>query len=1094
MADDTNEVIQDDIEDPGGGNDSPQNDNGNPDDPNQGDNQGGTSEPTEEEKADAVKLLFNIVFEKIVPWGSPGGDTGLSSRLKLQRNFEKIKTWIDSSPNFYLSRLYDDIAHGHITFNQGLTALGNIILGEYAEGVQGGILTPDGDAELRQLVTRGLAKLQELFVVTDSTFGGNLSSIEFISAFLGGKGWAIQKKTRINAAGVEEEYYTLEIDNVTVRETLRVYEMIVSQLRGEFDNYVFASMMEVHHYDPATGKVWLTTESGRIKAVPFKQGDYIMVQQYQAGNDVVSGGDGYITKHYELIITDSGTGGQEDENGDRLDWVTFKNFVTSIEDGTPETVIQKKDTFVRVDNETDPERKGLMQIITVGPNTPYQDVYYGMKTDPNDALKLRTGNLQGIRTDLFGWLEGFGAYLPNVYAVGKFYNRQTGESLNSSIEITRERLKSVYTETTYNIQDEDNFLTNGFFARDMESWTKCNVDGSAASADVQQQVIDSGNGTPLMVNGAVLAYMNRLTAEVTDYDGIRVLHLLGMGVYQDFSDIKANSTHKANKSDNDQSNDYTSTKDVYDRLYMGVRLIPVTTGTLSVTFVRSNGTVISSWSQQLNASHEWELVQSSDTEADPWQYTGEQGRMILAYTGECYIRFVALRTDPIVNSRETYMTMFEQTSRRITLQAVKQTADLNEAVAEINIEFDNVKTTVTNNKKAADDAFASMKDDLDAEVEAREDLEEYYHATWVYQNDHLLSLMAAEFNADGTIKGYADLKIQVNGISTTVTNNKKAADDAFATLNNTTLPAIRKDIDDAYDLADSAWDKADDAQDSVDTINATWIMQNQNKIELVSALFDSQGKPTSASGLMLSSSFAGLFTAAMSENKVATEGYIATYLAESGYVDDDGVREIISVATISADQIDFTFTKYSSWTAGGVTVMTLDTYGNLNITGALTQNAVIKGSDGNEYNSTSVVNQFITYNLTLTSQSTYLYYTNGAIQAIIKSSRDGDKNVYLPTLGNIRQALGISSYDNRDFCCQLTIINQAPMAGSTYAYDNVFIYGGDQNYTDTVTSTSSRPRVMRGADDKFIQLEGKYSAIFFITYINRKFIANYIKG
>ena len=42
--------------------------------------------------------------------------------------------------------------------------------------------------------------------------------------------------------------------------------------------------------------------------------------------------------------------------------------------------------------------------------------------------------------------------------------------------------------------------------------------------------------------------------------------------------------------------------------------------------------------------------------------------------------------------------------------------------------------------------------------------------------------MAGEFNSDGKIKGYADLKVQVSGISTTVTDNKTAADKAFKSL------------------------------------------------------------------------------------------------------------------------------------------------------------------------------------------------------------------------------------------------------------------------------------------------------------------------
>ena len=55
-----------------------------------------------------------------------------------------------------------------------------------------------------------------------------------------------------NAAGVEETKYKLEIDSISVRNELKVYTFVVSQLLGENDNRIFAGMMEVDHYDPET--------------------------------------------------------------------------------------------------------------------------------------------------------------------------------------------------------------------------------------------------------------------------------------------------------------------------------------------------------------------------------------------------------------------------------------------------------------------------------------------------------------------------------------------------------------------------------------------------------------------------------------------------------------------------------------------------------------------------------------------------------------------------------------------------------------------------------------------------------------------------
>ena len=166
-------------------------------------------------------------------------------------------------------------------FLEGLISLGTIVLGEYAEGLKGGIITPEGAAELKELWVREHATLGDgqkhydaagrvvpaLEVRGDSTFTGSLSSPEFVSAFFGGLGWAIQKKEFVNAAGVTEYKYTLEIDNAVIRNTLRVFEMIISQLLGENANRFFSDMMEVDHYDPETGRVWCssTTATRRLR-------------------------------------------------------------------------------------------------------------------------------------------------------------------------------------------------------------------------------------------------------------------------------------------------------------------------------------------------------------------------------------------------------------------------------------------------------------------------------------------------------------------------------------------------------------------------------------------------------------------------------------------------------------------------------------------------------------------------------------------------------------------------------------------------------------------------------------------------------------
>lgn len=775
-------------------------------------------------------------------------------------------------------------------FLEGLISLGTIVLGEYASGLQGGIITPEGAAELKDLWVREHARLGDgskyhdeagrvipaLEVQGDSTFTGNLSSPDFVSAFFGGLGWAIQKKEVVNAAGVVEYKYHLEIDDATIRGTLRVFEQIVSQLMGENANRYFSDMMEVDHYDKNSGRVYLKTKGGKLYN-PFRTGDIIRVQQYN--DDPSKSNDWYVTKAYELRITAAGLGDKNDE--DRLDWVEFENFSTTMENGTAESLILENDTFVRWDNDIDPKRKGLISIMAIGENTPYMDILYGQKTDPQHALKGRIGNLDGIHTQLFGWLEGFGAYINNLYGVGKFFNFQTGESLTASMQMTRELFKRVYTETIYNISEDDNFIENGFFQHGLEGWNKCAIDGSAAPGDTNTEMlgINEGNGAePILINGAPLSVNSKLTANVEDMDGCRVLHLYGMGVSQDFSLIKANGTHEV--MDSSDSFSYTTHHEP-DKLYMGVRILPVTAGHLSVRFLNSNG-VYSGWERDIDNAFDWKLYQATDNSDLPWTYTGI-GKLVVSYTGECYIRFVALTTNAVANTWEQYSTKFEQNARHITISAGKQASDLTEAVASINIKFDNITQTVTDNKTAADRALENLTANLNAEVGARQSLETTWYATWVYQNRNLLALMAGQFNNDGTIKGYSALQVQVNNIGTTVTDNKTAADNAITNINSS---------------LGSLWDYAG-AIDREQGNSATWISQNKNKWEAVAASFDGSGNVTAA-------------------------GKVGLYVTNK-----------LSTFTVDADKINFKTGKFTIKNKSGDTTLALDSDGNLTISGTI---------------------------------------------------------------------------------------------------------------------------------------------------------------
>lgn len=118
--------------------------------------------------------------------GTPLTDNNLMSALRTIKEIAKR----------VLSRLHDDEAAGLIKFLAGLE------VGTYKEGLSGAKVDADGNAVFGELLTRLKATLAQLQVNGASEFRGQLSSEDFISGFIGGKGWAIFKREVLSVLGV----------------------------------------------------------------------------------------------------------------------------------------------------------------------------------------------------------------------------------------------------------------------------------------------------------------------------------------------------------------------------------------------------------------------------------------------------------------------------------------------------------------------------------------------------------------------------------------------------------------------------------------------------------------------------------------------------------------------------------------------------------------------------------------------------------------------------------------------------------------------------------------------------------------------------
>lgn len=645
---------------------------------------------------------------------------------------ERIAGIIDSLLKLddkYLRKDQPDSTQYLIQFFAGLEA------GLYAAGGKDGSkLHPDGLAELGRLQVNG-----------DSEFRGNLSSKDFVSGFMTGKGWAMQLKKYINAAGVEETRAVGELDDLIVRGTLRVFEFVVSQMLGENDNRVFTAMLEVDHYDPATGKVWLNTQNGKLYN-PFRVDDCIVVQQY---NGMPSEDNGYyITKQYELVITGVGVGDMS-LGEDRLDWVTFKNFTTTMEGGDV-SLIAKGDTFVRWDNLSDPTRKGIIQMMTVGESTPYMDIAYGLKTDPDNAHKGRVGNLEGIYHHLFGWLQSFGAYLINLYAVGDFRLRRTGESLDSRLEMLSGLFATNFSKLTYEITEEDNYLKNASFTENLDGW----------STDASDAHYISSNDEPFLVNGSLMTIAEKVAA-IEECEGRNRLHLHNASITQSNSLIRKPGTHKVYvTSESATSDDYTEEP---DKLYLSIKFLPVSSGTLTLGFVgaSSDAGSLPFISRGVERSNDWQTVQVSGT----WDGVGN---FVLSYTGNMYVSLLSLTADPLSDFKSEVSTSIEQTATNIRLLGTNIN-NVKGTVTQLAIDLDAAEERITIYANKVDNIEGSVTD-LGLRIDAAESDITLY-ATQV--NDHAARLKSLDTQVSSLNSG-------IDAAASAVSDLEKYVDGAFA--------------------------------------------------------------------------------------------------------------------------------------------------------------------------------------------------------------------------------------------------------------------------------------------------------------------------
>lgn len=450
----------------------------------------------------------------------------------------------------------------------------------------------------------GEALVESLTVEKDSTFKGLLSSEVFTSGFPGGTGWALFWKEVLNAAGVKEKKAVMELDEMTVRGVMRVYEFVISQLMGENGTRLTTDMMRVDHIDAGTKTIYLDTEKG-VLYNPFRPGDILMVQRFSV--------DGII-KQYELQVVTAKVG-DTSKGEERLDSITYKNFVGD------EGSVVFRDVLTRVDSATNSDRKGVIKQTSVEEGSPYLDVLYGMKTDPDNAVRLRLGRLAGIITYWWGQLQGYGLYSNNAYLLGDFRLR-TGEDVRTKFEIMEGMLQSAMQSVVNTMTEEDNFLKNASFQDDMAYWER---ESDMALFDIGGQLLDLG------VN--FYSEKNKV-ADIDSFDGRFMLRIKRSHIRQLNADI-------------------TKPEDG-SVIFLTLKYHCAEEGSLTAGFSGSAPYV----EQVIPAGEGFDILEISGV----WNGTGD---FLLKFTGDLYIEQLTLTNHPLEDYKKEVSTKFEQTAEHI---------------------------------------------------------------------------------------------------------------------------------------------------------------------------------------------------------------------------------------------------------------------------------------------------------------------------------------------------------------------------------------------------------------------------------------------
>ncbi len=234
---------------------------------------------------------------------------------------------------------------------------------------------------------------------------GSLASATGYNSGFTGSGWRVDQGVTIPS----ESY--AEFDNLTIRGTMRVYELLIQQIRATNGSlFVSSSAKVLTSGNSVTGSaptetVTFEDPSGH-NVVPFLTGDIVLCQRVKISGNTGNSGD-IIKRVVRRVNT---------INGKTVTFMAATGYAGDT------GAIEPGDDFVRIGSETNVTRQGSIYLTSDDAAAPYIDIVDGVDSWANwksfNKLKARLGKLTGVVSPTMGALTGFGLYSQNAYLEG----------------------------------------------------------------------------------------------------------------------------------------------------------------------------------------------------------------------------------------------------------------------------------------------------------------------------------------------------------------------------------------------------------------------------------------------------------------------------------------------------------------------------------------------------------------------------------------------------------------------------------------------------------------------------------------------------